>query len=213
MGLFEAVVEGVADRAQRKDVSRWEKARDMLELRTFLESQGRESTLRRLSELTGVARPTISEQMVIAEAITPEALATAGISPMALTRAPHTTLLRIARLPVALRSSALREAVGSEESDDLVTSSAGRVSLDARYRRRAQLFERLRDEGGFHVNVVEPLRDVSVRQARAYVDQMLPALANLTEKLLPVGRSYYIGVTGNGGLFVYLSPEEAPAST
>ena len=210
MGLFEAVVEGVAERAQRKDISRWEKARDMLDLRTFLQSQGRQHSLRHLAELTRVARATISEQLLVAETLTPEVLARSGVSPMAVARTPHTTLLRIARLPPPLRGAALRETVGSQEGED-VTAAAGRMSIDARHRRRAQLFERLREEGGFHVSVVEPLRDVSVRQAKAYLDHMLPALASLTETLLGTERSYYIGVTGNGGLFVYLSPSEARA--
>jgi hypothetical protein len=49
------------------------------------------------------------------------------------------------------------------------------------------------------VSVVEPLRDVSVRQAKAYLDHMLPALASLTETLLGTERSYYIGVTATAG--------------
>ncbi|HEX8454910.1 MAG TPA: hypothetical protein VF647_22725 [Longimicrobium sp.] len=211
MGLFEAVVEGVAERAQRKDVSRWEKARDMLDLRAFLHSQGRQHSLRQLSELTRVARATISEQLLVAETLTPEVLTRSGVSPMAIARTPHTTLLRIARLPAPLRAAALRETVGSEEGEDELTSAGGRISIDARHRRRAQLFERLHDEGGFHVSVVEPLREVPVRQAKAYLDHMLPALASLTETLLGNQRSYYIGVTGNGGLFVYLSPSDARA--
>lgn len=213
MGLFEALVEGVTERAQRKDVSRWEKARDMLELRNFLQSQGRQHTLRHLTELTGVSRATISEQLMIAEVLTVEVLAQSGVSPMAVAQTPHTTLLRIARMPSPLRGAALRETVGSEERDDDVTKAAGRRSIDARQRRRAQLFERLRDEGGFHVSVVEPLREVSVKQAKAYLDQMLPALASFTETLIGDERSYYIGVTGNGGLFVYLSPTEARAAS
>ncbi len=205
MGLYEALIEGVAERAQRKDVSRWEKARDMRELQEFLRSQGRAHSLRHLAQLTGVARHTISEQLVIADILTPELLARSGVSPMALQRTPHSTLIRIARLPGPLRPGALRETVGSGETE---SSVPGNVSLDVRYRARTQVFERLRDEGGFHVSVVEPLRHLSVRDARAHLEQLLPALANFAEVILGKDRSYYVGVTGNGGLFVYLSPSE-----
>jgi hypothetical protein len=114
-------------------------------------------------------------------------------------------LLRIAHLPGPLRPGALRETIGSEETEPGIR---GTVSLDARYRARTQLFERLRDEGGFHLSVVEPLRHLSARDARAHLDQLLPALANFAEVILGNDRSYYVGVTGNGGLFVYLSPSE-----
>lgn len=204
MGLYEALVEGVSERAQRKDVSRWEKARDMLELQQFLRAHGRPHSLRHLAQLTGVARHTVSDQLVIAETLTPEVLAQSGVPPMALQRTPHVTLLRIAQMPGPLRPAALRETVGSEESESLVPRN---VSLDVRYRARSQLFERLRDEGGFHISVVEPLRHLSVRDARAHLEQLLPALANFAEVIL-TDRSYYVGVTGNGGLFVYLSPSE-----
>ena len=205
MGLYEALVEGVAARAQRKDISRWEKARDMLELQGFLRTQGRPHSLRHLAQLTSVARHTIAEQLVIAETLTPEVLARAGVSPMALQRTPHSTLLRIARMPGPLQAGALRETVGSEESEAGVPAPA---SLDVRYRARTQLFERLRDQGGLHISVVEPLRHLSAREARAHLDQLLPALANFAEVVLGTDRSYYVGVTGNGGLFVYLSPSE-----
>lgn len=200
MGLYEAVVEGVAERAHRREISRWERAREMLELQAFLRDHGRAHTVAQLERLTGVRRNTIAEQLVIAEALTPEVLASAGVAPMALAQTPHSTLLRIAQLPGPMRAGALRDSVGSPEVEPL----SPRQNIDARYRRRAHLFERLRDEGGFHLSLVEPLRQLSTREARLHVDQLLPLIANLAEKVSLRGSGYYIGTTGNGGLLIYL---------
>jgi hypothetical protein len=201
MGLYEALVDGVAERAQRKDLSRWEKARDMLELQEFLKSQGRAHNVAQLERLTGVRRNTITEQLVIAATLTSELVTDAGVSPMALAATPHSTLLRIAQLPGPMRQGALRETVGSDEREALVPSR----NIDARYRQRAQLFERLRDQGGLHIGVVEPLGQLSIGEAKSYLDLLLPAVANFAETVTRGGGAYYIGTTGNGGLLVYLS--------
>jgi len=70
MGLYEAVVEGVAERAHRGEISRWERAREMLELQSFLRDQGRAHSVAQLERLTGVRWHTIAEQLVIATALT-----------------------------------------------------------------------------------------------------------------------------------------------
>lgn len=207
MGLYEALVDGVAERAQRKDLSRWEKARDMLELQGFLKSQGRGYNVTQLERLTAVRRNTITEQLVIAATLTPDLLAEAGVSPMALASTPHSTLLRIAQLPGPMRRSALRETVGSDEREALGRSR----NIDARYRQRAQMFERLRDQGGLHIGIVEPLGQVSVGEAKSYLDLLLPAVANFAETVTRGGGAYYIGPTGNGGLLVYLSANNSNA--
>ncbi|HZH02712.1 MAG TPA: hypothetical protein VEY30_02940 [Myxococcaceae bacterium] len=105
-----------------------------------------------------------------------------------------------------MRAGALRETVGSPEAEPLNP----RQNIDARYRRRAHLFERLRDEGGFHLSLIEPLGQLSVREARLHVDQLLPLIANLAEKVSLRGSGYYIGTTGNGGLLIYLGAAESP---
>ncbi|HZH02713.1 MAG TPA: hypothetical protein VEY30_02945 [Myxococcaceae bacterium] len=61
----------------------------MLELQVFLRNQGRAHTVAQLERLTGVRRNTITEQLVIAAALTPNVLASAGVAPMALAQTPH----------------------------------------------------------------------------------------------------------------------------
>lgn len=208
MGLYEAIVEGIAERAQRKDVSRWEKAREMLELQTFLREQGRPYSVAHLERLTGVRWHTIAEQLTIAAALTPDVLGRAGISEMALMQIPHSTLLRIAQMPGPMRADSLRDlTIGGE----LETATPAKM-IDARYRRRAQLFERFRDQGDLQLRIPEPLSRLTVLEAKAHLDYLLPVLANLAETVSGSGNSYYIGVTGNGGLFVYLGPSSSTAT-
>jgi hypothetical protein len=205
MGLYEAIVDGVAERSQRKELSRWEKARDMLELQEHLRDHGHTHSISQLERLTGVRRHTISEQLVIASTLTPEALAKAGVSPIALANTPNSTLLRLAQLPGPVRSGAIREAVGSDAENEVTVPSS---SVDVRHRQRAQLFERLRDEGGLHIGVVEPLGRLSVREARSYLEQLVPAIANLAETVTHGHGACYIAATGNGGLLLYLSAND-----
>lgn len=185
------------------------RAREMLELQSFLRSQRRAHSVAQLERLTGVRWHTISEQLVIATMLTPELLNSAGLSPMALEHTSHSALLRIAQLPGPMRAGALRDVIGSADTETVTP----RQSIDSRYRRRAQLFERLRDSGGFHLNIVEPLSQVPTREARLHVDQLLPLFANLAEKVAVQGSRYYIGTTGNGGLLIYLGGTEAAQGT
>ncbi len=66
-----------------------------------------------------------------------------------------------------------------------------------------------RIQGGFHLGLVEPLGQLSAREARLHVDKLLPLIANLAEKVSLRGSGYYIGTTGNGGLLICLGATES----
>lgn len=209
MSLIDVLAAGVAERANRQDISRWQKAQEMLEFQRYLQTIRRSHSTRDLARLTGVAQSTITEQLTIATALDASVLAQHGIRPAEMEQVPHRTLLQIAKLPPYLRAKPLRDLLrgltGSVPSDSL---GAKRGRKTARESRRAALYQRMREEGQFLLEVPKPMAELSHKEASEYLDELLPALANLAQVVLGTNRSHYIGLTGNGGILVYLAPQQ-----
>ena len=208
MGLFDAVVQGVRERAKRRDVPRLQKAMDMHEFQGYLRNAGRSHSTRDLAALTGVSQSTVSNQIAIAESLSHPVLARSGVTPDDLAHLSYSELLRIAKLPLYLRDAPLRQAARGLES----TVSAAPAGLHSvglpkvREERRAAAYRRMREEGDFRVEITKPVAELTTKEASEYLDDFLPAVANMAEILLGNTKTYYIGVTGNGGILVYLGP-------
>lgn len=208
MGLLEAVVQGVKERAQRRDLARLQKARDMLEFQTYLRSSRRAHSTRDLAALVGVSQSTVAGQLTIAGALTEEYLERIGIAAEEIGHLSHGELLRVAKLPAYLRASPLRQAARAAAAEPAVIASGRSMGKGGvREARRAAAYRRMRDEGEFVLAVPQPTVDLSRQQAFDYLDDALPAVANLAEIVMGSNRTYYIGLTGNGGILVYLRPQ------
>jgi hypothetical protein len=209
MGLFEAVVEGVRERAQRKDLSRWQKAQEMLELQNYLRGVQRAYSTRDLASLTGVSQSTISGQLTVAQALSEQALRAVGVSPEDIADLSQGELLRIAKLPTYLRRGPLRQAARSRSAEvQALTALVSHRKPGLREQKRAAAYQRMRDEGRFLLEIPEPVGGLSRAQAADYLDDVLPAVANVAEVVMERPDSYYIAVTGNGGILVYLGARE-----
>jgi hypothetical protein len=205
MGLFEAVVEGVRERAQRKDLSRWQKAQEMLELQEYLKSSQRPNSTRDLASLTGSSQSTVSGQLTVAQALSEPALRAAGVSPEDIAHLSQNELLRIAKLPTYLRRGPLRQAARSRSLDTQAPAAlVPRRTPGPREQNRAAAYRKMRDEGRFLLEIPEPVAELSKAQAADYLDDVLPAVASVAEVMMERSDSYYIAVTGNGGILVYL---------
>lgn len=204
MSLADALIAAVAERARRPDLSSWQKAREMLEFQLYLRSKDQPHSTRDLARSTGVAQTKVSEQLTIASELTEDELAQHKIEVGEIESIPHSTLFRIAKLPHYLRGKPLRDAVRKG------TAAAGAIGPYAprgpREHRRAAAYARMREEGNFLVEVPKPIVELSSQEAKDYLDEFLPALANLAEAVIGSRRSYYIGLAGNGGIVIYLAP-------
>jgi len=208
MALFEALIQGVRERARQKDISRLQKAKEMLELQRYLQSVGRGHSTRELAYLTDISQSTVTGQLAIAQALTDEALGRVGVTPEEIGHLCHGELLRIAKLPAYLRTAPLRQAARARLAEPVARGSTlVQRASSVREQRRASAYARMRDEGRFHVQVDAPVTELSRNQAYDFLDDMLPAVANLAEIVMGSSKSYYIGVTGNGGILVYLGPQ------
>jgi hypothetical protein len=208
VSLVDVVAAGVTERANRQDISRWQKAQEMLEFQRYLQTVKRPHSTRDLARLTGVAQSTVAEQLTIATALSASVLAQHGIRPEALAHVPHRTLLQIAKLPPYLRTKPLRDILkggAGTATPDMLVARQGRMTV--RESRRAAHYQRMREEGQFLLEVPKPMAELSHKEANEYLDELLPALANLAQVVLGTNRSHYIGLTGNGGILVYLAPQ------
>lgn len=174
----------------------------MLDFQHYLRSINEPHSIRDLARLTGVGHSTVNEQLVIAAALSERILSEQGLAPDALSHAPHRTLLRIAKLPPYLRTQPLRDV--ARTGDNAVDGGATPVAA-AREARRSEVYTMLR-KGEFRVNLSRPIPELSRTEAHDCLDMMLPALARLAEVVISSRRSHYIGLTGNGGILVYLAP-------
>lgn len=181
----------------------------MAELQAYLRSVGHPHSTRELARLTGIAQSTIAEQLTIADALPESNLAKVGISTDDLARVPHSTLLRIAKLPPYLRNQPLIQATrGADVTAEPIptTAAGGTRKASVREMQRAAAYNRMREEGDFQVTIPKPVGELSTKEANEYLDDLLPAVANIAEAVIGASRSYYIGLTGNGGILVYLRP-------
>ena len=205
MSFADALVATVAERARRTDISPWQKSQEMRDFQMYLRDRKQPHSTRDLARLIGMGQAKISEQLVIAAELDKEALAKYGTEPGELDGVPHSALLRIAKLPHYLRRKPLRDAL--RKDDDGVEGSINSYAPKGpREHRRAAVYARMREEGSFSVEVPKPVIQLTTKEAKDYLDEFLPALANLVEVVMGTKRTHYIGLTGNGGIVVYLAP-------
>lgn len=193
------IVSTFVERAKRRDISRWQKAVDMLELRNYLRLHGRSHSYRVLASLTGIARVTISEQITIASAITPDVLEAAGVTPEQIVLLTHSTLLRIAEMPPPQRRWALWDAVYGDRT--LQQRPAGGQDPVGRRVRDDHHHDRSRSA------LQWPERtDLSPEEASRQLRTLIPRIAVLAELVAGATRSHYIAQTQHGGYVIYLAP-------
>jgi hypothetical protein len=197
MPFSSIIVSTLAERARRRDISRWQKAVDMLELRNYLRLHGRPHSYRVLASLTGVARVTISEQITIASAVTPDVLEAAGVTPEQIMFLTHSTLLRIAEMPPPQRRWALWDTVhGDRALQQGVAGGQDRATgMDSIPPHRADV-ALCRSER----------RDLSPEEAGSQLRTLIPRVALLAEVVTGATRSHYIVRTQQGGYVIYLAP-------
>lgn len=202
--ITEHVAAAVAERAQQKNISRWQKARELLGLQDYLKSVGEPHSTRDIARLTKIAPTTVVEHLQVATALTPEVLASAGVSEEQLSAVRHRTLLRIAKLPPYLRANPLRAAARGE--DPLVSETRLDRMPAKRDARRADTYAALCEGREVPVSLPRPISELSAAEINDCLDVMLPTLARLAEIVIPPQRSHYVAHTGNGGILVYLCP-------
>jgi hypothetical protein len=203
VSLAEALQKTVAERMHRSDVSPWQKASDVAEYQAYLKSVGRPHSTRDIAQALGVPQTRVSEQLIIAAQLDSESLTRYGVTAAELTDAEHRNLLRIAKLPHYLREKPIRDLARARLGETLPTTTNKKTVHE---RRRADLFAKLRDEGQLLIEIPAPINTLTRTEARTYLDEFLPALAHLAELIKGANRSHYIGLAGNGGIVIYLSP-------
>ncbi|HEX8211294.1 MAG TPA: hypothetical protein VF584_14060 [Longimicrobium sp.] len=204
MSLSEALAKTVTDRVRRADLSAWQKAVDVAEFQHYLRTSNQPHSTRDLARLLQIPQSRVAEQLTIASELGAPALARYGVSVEAVGNADHRALLRIAKLPHYLREKPIRDcARGADAGKARELTGAGAVT---RERRRASVFEKLRDEGQLLIDIPRPIVTLTPSEARSYLDEFLPALAHLAEMVKGSTKSHYIGLAGNGGIVIYLSP-------
>jgi hypothetical protein len=202
VSLVEALAAAVAQRTKSEEVSAWQKATEVAEFQAYLKSCGKPHSTREIGTLLGLPQTRVAEQLTIATKLAESVLARYGVDPVSLTNAEHRGLLRIAKLPHYLREKLVRDAARNDVSQ--VSSMEGTKMV--REKRRERLYSQLRDEGQLIIEIPDRIVTLSQSQARTYLDEFLPALAHLAEIVKGGNRSHYIGLAGNGGIVIYLSP-------
>ena len=176
----------------------------MLEFQLYLRSKDQPHSTRDLARLTGVAHTKVAEQLTIASELGKDALGGYDVELGDVQGVPHSTLLRVAKLPPYLRRKPLQDAARKAASP--IGGIGDYEPRGPRENRRAAVYARMQEEGNFLVEVPKPVRQLSAKEAKDYLDEVLPAVAHLVEVAIGTKRSYYIGLTGNGGIMVYLAP-------
>lgn len=203
MSLADALQQTLAERMHRSDVSAWQKASDVAEYQAYLKLAGRPHSTRDIAQALRVPQTRVSEQLIIATQLDPVSLTRYGVVAAELIEVEHRSLLRIAKLPHYLRDKPIRDLARAHSGETLPTSTNKKPAHE---RRRADLFAKLRDEGQLLIEIPAPINTLTQSEARTYLDEFLPALAHLAELTKGPNRSHYIGLAGNGGIVIYLSP-------
>lgn len=201
MSLADAIGATLADWLKRDDASAWQKSAEVAELQAYLRSAGRPHSTRELARLLHLSPSRVSEQLTIASELDENSFARYGVSPAQIAGTDHRTLLRIAKLPHYLRDKVIRDSA----RDDPRPSRTG-SNVPVREQRRTLVFSKLRDEGQFLIDIPQPIVSLTAAEAGGHLNDFLPALAHLAEIVKGRNRSHYIGLAGNGGIVIYLSP-------
>jgi hypothetical protein len=196
VSLAKAIVTALADRLGRGDVSAWQKARDVAEFQAYLRGVGQQSSTREIGRLLGISQSRITEFLSIASELTPQFLEKLSISAAQLDEVDHRALFRVSKLPPYLRHKPLKDAL----------RPVGQLATQTHEDRRAYAYKRLATEGRFVLEIEEPIVQLTPKEARTHLDDMLPAVAHLVERIKGSNRSHYIGLAGNGGIVIYLAP-------
>jgi hypothetical protein len=204
MSLLEAVTKALAERMGSSAVSSWQKASDLLDYQRYLRLNSRPHRARDLCAAFSLPATRVSEMLRIAIDLDVEALAKCNVTPELLQHVEHRPLLRIARLPYYLREKQIRDAIRDSSKAD-PGRALGAVAL-GREAHRTSVFRRMREEGDYLIEIAAPVTSLTPQEARAHLDDFLPALANLAELVMSQSRSHYIALAGNGGLVIYLAP-------
>lgn len=204
MSLSEALAKTVADRVHRSELSAWQKAVDVAEFQHYLRTNSQPHSTRDLARMLQIPQTRVAEQITIASELGAAALSRYGVSIADLSGADHRTLLRIAKLPHYLREKPIRDCAKGTEPSKPRELTGARAAI--RERRRASVYQKLRDEGQLLIDIPSPIVTLTPSEAHSYLDEFLPALAHLAEMVKGSTRSHYIGLAGNGGIVIYLSP-------
>ena len=197
------------ENSARAALSRWEEARSIAAFRDVLKSAGLPSDTRSVGLAVGYGEGPASEYLRIAEAVTVDLLNAACATDADLDiRLIHKLkveqLKAVARAPEAARPGTLRSLLEKAAAAPRPRASANRTNDVAESRRPPRYsYEQLRDEGGFKFNLTKPFSSYTPDQARAFLDDILPAVVALSAKAYGADDPRALGCSGPGTL-VYL---------
>lgn len=171
-----------AENEARTDLSPWEWALAWQQRRDRRRERGQPATVRDVAGAHDKPHTTVGEYLRVADAITPELLAAAGV--VAQGGPDHG---RMARLPFgALKAVAAGTAQGTETAAQLLLQELRRAGDHAaRERLQEQAGAGQRGASGkqsFQINIRQPLPELTARQATHYLGRISSALPVLAER-------------------------------
>jgi len=173
----------LAENLHREDLTAWEEAQGLAQLRRVLTVDGKRPTRDRLAEISGRSTGWVSECLFVAERLTEDVIALSGVERHSVTELPQNALLAIARdEESAERARLLALAVGSPTPGKAVEAArrktkAGRppkpfsLRIHRRGDRAGQVSFRIRSPG-----------EIDADAARRILSDLEPVLSALRER-------------------------------
>jgi ParB/RepB/Spo0J family partition protein len=173
----------LAENLHRQNLSAWEEAQGIAQLRDVLTREGKRPNRDRLAQVSGRSTGWVSESLFIAERITGEVVAMAGVDRQSVTALPQTALLGIARaeddaararlLALAVHSAAPGRAVELEQQKGRRGRPAKPYSL--RIHRKG-------DRAGQVAFAIRNPAEITADTARKILNDLQPVLDSLRER-------------------------------
>jgi ParB/RepB/Spo0J family partition protein len=176
----EAAIVGLVENVDRENLTAWDEARAVAELRTNLAEAGRPASGADLARLCGWSEAKVSERLTIADALPPEAIVAADLDLHAVKTLPKSLLLNASRLlNLGDRLAFLARAVRRSEVGNPVTPPARRAAG----RPVAPFSFRAPRSGRIAFELRRPIPELAPDDARALHDRLAPVLEELRRRM------------------------------
>lgn len=201
---FSAHLVGVSENNQRADLSPWERALEARELQQHAAETGQPHTQRDLARYLNRNVAIVNQQLTIADALSRDVVGVANVTGEDMSRLPHETLHRIAKLSEIQRYRALKEAARryARRAKDTPRDRSPAPSGG-----KADRWTRLWEHGGFRVQIKSPLRTLEPAKAQKYLENLLPGIGGLAARAAEENaESALVQWEHEQGQFLFLRP-------
>lgn len=174
-----AAIIAIVENADREDLSAWEEAQAVANLREVLRASGEEVTGEKLAPLMGWSTGKVSERLTIADEITPRVLGRADVDLHSVKRLRKSLLLKAAKAPGEDEKAAV---LFAEIHGSLPPWAEAPAAPTRRGRPKQPYTLRVPRTGRVTFQLRKPIQELERDEARTILDGLQPVLDELRKR-------------------------------